>query len=83
VHYLDLTEMWLPPPLKELAKQRRRFIPQCGLAPASSDRRYDLARHFEQLQEVACASRMPQFLQSLNYNLTWTPMGYQRVLRAL
>jgi len=80
VHYLDLTEdVATTRRAKELAKTATTaFIPQCGLAPGFiTIVGYDLARHFEQLQEVRLrVGALPQFpSNALNYNLTWSTDG--------
>jgi len=80
VHYLDLTEdVATTRRAKELAKSATTaFIPQCGLAPGFiTIVGYDLARHFEQLQEVRLrVGALPQFpSNALNYNLTWSTDG--------
>jgi len=80
VHYLDLTE--------DVANTRRvralsaraktAFIPQCGLAPGFiTIVGYDLARHFDQLQDVRLrVGALPQYpSNALNYNLTWSTDG--------
>jgi saccharopine dehydrogenase-like NADP-dependent oxidoreductase len=80
VHYLDLTE--------DVANTRRvralsatarsAFIPQCGLAPGFiTIVGYDLAKHFDQLQDVRLrVGALPQYpSNALNYNLTWSTDG--------
>jgi saccharopine dehydrogenase-like NADP-dependent oxidoreductase len=80
VHYLDLTE--------DVANTRRvralsvtartAFIPQCGLAPGFiTIVGYDLAKNFDQLQDVRLrVGALPQYpSNALNYNLTWSTDG--------
>jgi len=80
VHYLDLTE--------DVANTRRvralaasaqtAFIPQCGLAPGFiTIVGYDLAKRFEQLQDVRLrVGALPEYpSNALNYNLTWSTDG--------
>ena len=80
VHYLDLTE--------DVANTRRvralaataktAFIPQCGLAPGFiTIVGYDLAKKFDQLQDVRLrVGALPQYpSNALNYNLTWSTDG--------
>jgi saccharopine dehydrogenase-like NADP-dependent oxidoreductase len=80
VHYLDLTE--------DVANTRRvralaasaqtAFIPQCGLAPGFiTIVGYDLARRFDQLQDVRLrVGALPEYpSNALNYNLTWSTDG--------
>ena len=80
VHYLDLTEdVASTRRVKELAKDAKTaFIPQCGLAPGFiSIVAYDLAKHFDQLDNVRMrVGALPQFpSNALNYNLTWSTDG--------
>jgi saccharopine dehydrogenase-like NADP-dependent oxidoreductase len=54
------------------------FIPQCGLAPGFiTIVGFDLARHFEQLQDLRLrVGALPQYpSNALNYNLTWSTDG--------
>jgi saccharopine dehydrogenase-like NADP-dependent oxidoreductase len=80
VHYLDLTE--------DVANTRRvralaasvqtAFIPQCGLAPGFiTIVGYDLAKRFDQLQDVRLrVGALPEYpSNALNYNLTWSTDG--------
>jgi saccharopine dehydrogenase-like NADP-dependent oxidoreductase len=80
VHYLDLTE--------DVANTRRvralaaraqtAFIPQCGLAPGFiTIVGFELARHFDQLQDVRLrVGALPEYpSNALNYNLTWSTDG--------
>jgi saccharopine dehydrogenase-like NADP-dependent oxidoreductase len=79
-HYLDLTE--------DVASTRHvtklasgaasAFIPQCGLAPGFiTIVAYDMARHFDRLQELKMrVGALPQYpSNALNYNLTWSTDG--------
>jgi saccharopine dehydrogenase-like NADP-dependent oxidoreductase len=80
VHYLDLTEdVANTRRVRALAASARSaFIPQCGLAPGFiTIVGYDLARHFDQLQDVRLrVGALPQYpSNALNYNLTWSTDG--------
>jgi saccharopine dehydrogenase-like NADP-dependent oxidoreductase len=80
VHYLDLTEdVANTRRVKELAASAScAFIPQCGLAPGFiTIVGYDLARHFDQLQDLRLrVGALPQYpSNALNYNLTWSTDG--------
>jgi saccharopine dehydrogenase-like NADP-dependent oxidoreductase len=80
VHYLDLTEdIANTRRVKQLAATARAaLIPQCGLAPGFiTIVGYELARHFEQLQDLRLrVGALPQYpSNALNYNLTWSTDG--------
>ena len=80
VHYLDLTEdVANTRRVRELAKDAQTaFIPQCGLAPGFiTIVGYDLAKHFDSLQDVRLrVGALPQYpSNALNYNLTWSTDG--------
>ncbi len=80
VHYLDLTEdVANTRRVRALAATARSaFIPQCGLAPGFiTIVGYDLAKRFEQLQDVRLrVGALPQYpSNALNYNLTWSTDG--------
>jgi saccharopine dehydrogenase-like NADP-dependent oxidoreductase len=80
VHYLDLTEdVANTRRVRELAQTARTaFIPQCGLAPGFiTIVGYDLAKHFDSLQDVRLrVGALPQYpSNALNYNLTWSTDG--------
>jgi len=80
VHYLDLTEdVANTRRVRALAATARTaFIPQCGLAPGFiTIVGYDLAKHFDQLQDVRLrVGALPQYpSNALNYNLTWSTDG--------
>jgi saccharopine dehydrogenase-like NADP-dependent oxidoreductase len=80
VHYLDLTEdVANTRRVKELAASAScAFIPQCGLAPGFiTIVGYDLARHFDRLQDLRLrVGALPQYpSNALNYNLTWSTDG--------
>ena len=80
VHYLDLTEdVANTRRVKQLAASARSaFIPQCGLAPGFiTIVGYELARHFDQLQDLRLrVGALPQYpSNALNYNLTWSTDG--------
>lgn len=79
-HYLDLTEDVASTRfVKELAVgSKSAFIPQCGLAPGFiTIVAYDLARHFDTLQDVRMrVGALPKYpSNALNYNLTWSTDG--------
>ncbi len=88
-HYLDLTEDVASTRfVKKLAEDAQTaFIPQCGLAPGFiTIVAYDLARHFDTLQDVRMrVGALPKYpANALNYNLTWSTDGRdQRILRAV
>lgn len=80
VHYLDLTEdVASTRVVKQLAADAQTaFIPQCGLAPGFiTIVAYDLARHFDSLQDVRMrVGALPKYpANALNYNLTWSTDG--------
>jgi saccharopine dehydrogenase-like NADP-dependent oxidoreductase len=80
VHYLDLTEdVANTRRVRELARTASTaFIPQCGLAPGFiTIVGYELARHFDSLQDVRLrVGALPQYpSNALNYNLTWSTDG--------
>jgi len=80
VHYLDLTEdVANTKRVIELARTATTaFIPQCGLAPGFiTIVGYDLAKHFDSLQDVRLrVGALPQYpSNALNYNLTWSTDG--------
>lgn len=80
VHYLDLTEdVAASRRVRELAAgASTAFIPQCGLAPGFvSIAAWDLARHFDTLDEVRLrVGALPRYpSNALNYNLTWSTDG--------
>jgi saccharopine dehydrogenase-like NADP-dependent oxidoreductase len=80
VHYLDLTEdVANTRRVRELARTAKTaFIPQCGLAPGFiTIVGYDLAKHFDSLQDVRLrVGALPQYpSNALNYNLTWSTDG--------
>jgi saccharopine dehydrogenase-like NADP-dependent oxidoreductase len=80
VHYLDLTEdVANTRRVRELARDAQTaFIPQCGLAPGFiTIVGYDLAKHFDSLQDVRLrVGALPQYpSNALNYNLTWSTDG--------
>jgi saccharopine dehydrogenase-like NADP-dependent oxidoreductase len=79
-HYLDLTEdVASTRNVKRLAADANSaFIPQCGLAPGFiTIVAYDLARHFDTLQDVRMrVGALPKYpSNALNYNLTWSTDG--------
>jgi saccharopine dehydrogenase-like NADP-dependent oxidoreductase len=79
-HYLDLTEdVASTRHVKKLAADANTaFIPQCGLAPGFiTIVAYDLARHFDSLQDVRMrVGALPKYpANALNYNLTWSTDG--------
>src|SRR5262245_36443999 len=79
-HYLDLTEdVASTRHVKKLAADATSaFIPQCGLAPGFiTIVAYDLARHFDSLQDVRMrVGALPKYpANALNYNLTWSTDG--------
>jgi saccharopine dehydrogenase-like NADP-dependent oxidoreductase len=79
-HYLDLTEDVASTRfVKKLAEDAKTaFIPQCGLAPGFiTIVAYDLARHFDSLQDVRMrVGALPKYpANALNYNLTWSTDG--------
>jgi len=79
-HYLDLTEDVASTRfVKQLAADAQTaFIPQCGLAPGFiTIVAYDLARHFDSLQDVRMrVGALPKYpANALNYNLTWSTDG--------
>ena len=80
VHYLDLTEdVANTRGVRALAATAKTaFIPQCGLAPGFiTIVGYDLAKKFDQLQDVRLrVGALPQYpSNALNYNLTWSTDG--------
>ena len=80
VHYLDLTEdVANTKRVRALAATAKTaFIPQCGLAPGFiTIVGYDLAKNFDQLQDVRLrVGALPQYpSNALNYNLTWSTDG--------
>ena len=80
VHYLDLTEdVANTRKVRTLAASAKSaFIPQCGLAPGFiTIVGYDLARKFDELQDVRLrVGALPQYpSNALNYNLTWSTDG--------
>jgi saccharopine dehydrogenase-like NADP-dependent oxidoreductase len=80
VHYLDLTEdVAITRRVRQLATNAgAAFIPQCGLAPGFiTIVGYDLAKHFDTLQDVRLrVGALPQYpSNALNYNLTWSTDG--------
>ena len=79
-HYLDLTEdVAATRRVSQLAAEATTaFIPQCGLAPGFiTIAAYDLARRFDELQDVRMrVGALPRFpSNALNYNLTWSTDG--------
>ncbi len=80
VHYFDLTEDVESTRLvQELAADSQSaFVPQCGLAPGFiSIVAYDLAKHFDELQNVHMrVGALPKYpSNALKYNLTWSTDG--------
>ena len=80
-HYLDLTEDVASTRfVRQLAGSdaKTAFIPQCGLAPGFiTIVAYDLARHFDTLNDVRMrVGALPKYpSNALNYNLTWSTDG--------
>ncbi len=79
-HYFDLTEdVTSTRFVKNVAKDATcAFIPQCGLAPGFiSIVAYDLAKHFDSLQNVHMrVGALPKYpSNALKYNLTWSTDG--------
>ncbi len=80
IHYFDLTEdVGTTAMVKDLARNAdSAFMPQCGLAPGFiSIAAYDLARGFEQLNNVHMrVGALPKYPSNgLKYNLTWSTEG--------
>ena len=80
VHYFDLTEdVATTGRVKELAKDAASVLmPQCGLAPGFiSIAAYDLARRFEELDEVRMrvGALTEHPTNRLKYELTWSVEG--------
>ena len=80
VHYFDLTEdVESTRMVQELSTDSKMaFVPQCGLAPGFiSIVAYDLAKHFDMLQNVHMrVGALPKYpSNALKYNLTWSTDG--------